>query len=144
MPLRDRNCSKVPLRKINHRMAGISRLRKVTQSSQLMSHLTTHVLDISHGKPAAGMRITLVHGSTTLKNLITNVDGRCDEPLLTGDETPLGSLELRFHVREYFESMGISSPFLNVVSICFEMEADQSYHVPLLCSPWSYSTYRGS
>lgn len=144
MPLRDRICSSTSQLKINHRMMSVFRLEKVLPNSHLMSQLTTHVLDTSHGKPAAGMRITLLHGSTTLKDLRTNADGRCDEPLLTGKKIHRGPLELHFYVREYFESMGIPSPFLDVVPISFEMEADQSYHVPLLCSPWSYSTYRGS
>lgn len=109
-----------------------------------MGKLTTHVLDIAGGKPAAGMMIELLKDGARLRSITTNADGRGDGPLLEGDEVIAGSYELRFHVAEYFRAQGIDSPFLDVVPVCFRMEAGGSYHVPLVCSPWAYSTYRGS
>lgn len=109
-----------------------------------MGKLTTHVLDTTRGKPAAGMRIELWKDGAQLRSIITNADGRGDDPLLEGDAFAGGSYELRFHVAEYFRSHGIDSPFLDVVPVSFRKEADGSYHVPLVCSPWAYSTYRGS
>ena len=117
-----------------------------------MTGLTTHVLDTAHGKPAAGMRIDLFEiaadGSlSTVSTLETNADGRADKPLL---ERPSGSgrYEMQFHVASYFRGLGIDlpdPPFLDVVPIRFAMaDPHAHYHVPLLCSPWSYSTYRGS
>lgn len=109
-----------------------------------MPTLTTHVLDLANGKPAAGMRISLIRDGRTLGEHVTNADGRCDQPLLSGDELRAGSHELRFHVREYFEALGSPCPFLDVVPLAFTVSDGESYHVPLLCTPWSYSTYRGS
>jgi 5-hydroxyisourate hydrolase len=109
------------------------------------ARLSTHVLDTAHGKPAAGMRIELWRlGSQSaglLKSVQTNTDGRTDEPLLTGDELKTGEYELVFHVGAYFGGEG----FLDRVPVRFLIrDAAASYHVPLLVSPWSYSTYRGS
>jgi hydroxyisourate hydrolase len=105
--------------------------------------LSTHVLDVSSGKPAAGMRIELIASATGLviKETVTNADGRTVAPLLTGAELVAGDYELRFHVGAYFGGEG----FLKIVPVCFSInDPDASWHVPLLCSPWSYSTYRGS
>ena len=117
-----------------------------------MTGLTTHVLDTAQGKPAAGMRIELyqVEADGSLNRVVaveTNTDGRSDEPLLGRPDRP-GRYEIRFHVAEYFRAQGLAlanPPFLDVVPIRFAMaDPEAHYHVPLLCSPWSYSTYRGS
>lgn len=112
--------------------------------------LTTHVLDNAHGRPAAGMRLDLlmVHGDHThhLTTAVTNDDGRVDRPLLEGDAFHLGTYELIFHVGDYFERLGtaIEHPFLDLVPIRFAMSEMAHYHVPLLVTPYAYSTYRGS
>ena len=112
--------------------------------------LTTHVLDTMAGKPARGMRIELhfVHGDHThhLLDSYTNADGRVDQPLLADDQFQQGEFEIRFHVGQYFERIGveIETPFLDVVPIRFTISEDKHYHVPLLVSPFAYSTYRGS
>jgi 5-hydroxyisourate hydrolase len=105
--------------------------------------LSTHVLDLVRGGPAAGMRIELVDESgTILKSARTNSDGRTDEPMLSADAMRPGIFELRFHAGEYFAD---HAGFLDVVPVRFRIiDAAQSYHVPLLCTPWAYSTYRGS
>jgi 5-hydroxyisourate hydrolase len=114
------------------------------------ARLTTHVLDTTHGKPAAGMRFDLlmVHGDHThhIMSGFTNADGRADQPLLEGDRFHKGQFELIFHVGQYFERVGVelTSPFLDTVPIRFIMSEDAHYHVPLLVSPYGYSTYRGS
>ena len=103
--------------------------------------LSTHVLDTTRGKPAAGMAITLSRGGTLLKTVKTNADGRTDAPLLSANEMAVGEYELVFHVGDYFGS----HEFLDRVPVRFTIiDATASYHVPLLCSPWAYSTYRGS
>ena len=102
--------------------------------------LTTHVLDTANGRPAAGVRIELfrLDPRASLKTVVTNADGRTDEPLLS--ELEAGVYELTFAVGEYF-----GSGFFDEVPIRFRVEdAGAHYHVPLLVSPWSYSTYRGS
>ncbi|MCX7325551.1 MAG: hydroxyisourate hydrolase [Hyphomicrobiales bacterium] len=117
-----------------------------------MGRLSTHVLDTVNGGPAKGVRITLHRldgdARTTLTDLLTNGDGRTDAPLLIGDAFRPGAYELNFHVGAYFRARGTaqaSPPFLDVVPIRFTIaEAGGHYHVPLLCSPWAYSTYRGS
>ncbi|WOC15290.1 hydroxyisourate hydrolase [Pseudochrobactrum sp. MP213Fo] len=118
-----------------------------------MAKLSTHVLDTANGKPAAAMRLELyrVKGSGELeliKRTITNLDGRTDEPLLSKGNMRSGTYEIQFHVAEYFDSVGsdmAKPPFLDLIPIRFAI-ADEagSYHVPLLVSPWAYSTYRGS
>jgi 5-hydroxyisourate hydrolase len=112
--------------------------------------LTTHVLDTTHGRPAAGMRLDLLmlhddHSHHVLR-VQTNADGRVDRPLLEGDTFHLGVFELIFHVGDYFEGLGVKleAPFLDVVPIRFTMSEPSHYHVPLLVSPFGYSTYRGS
>jgi 5-hydroxyisourate hydrolase len=115
-----------------------------------MGRLTTHVLDVAAGIPARGMRIELHRGSpaTRAASAVTNDDGRCAQPLLEGAALQPGAYELSFHVAEYFRARGVplaDPPFLDIVVIRFGMaDASSSYHVPLLVSPWSYSTYRGS
>ena len=117
-----------------------------------MGRLSTHVLDTASGRPAAGMRLefAVMDGGhwKTLKTLNTNADGRTDEPLLAGDAMRKGEYRLLFHVGGYFRRTGTvlpEPPFLDLVPIRFNVfDAEQHYHVPLLCSPWSYSTYRGS
>jgi 5-hydroxyisourate hydrolase len=113
--------------------------------------LSTHVLDLSVGRPAAGIRIELrriAPGSALLKTVVTNQDGRTDAPLLGPDELASGTYQLEFHVGEYFTSRGVASsntPFLDVVPVRFTIsDSSASYHIPLLTTPWSYSTYRGS
>lgn len=110
-----------------------------------MGKLTTHVLDTASGKPAAGMKVVLSifdgRDWTRLKALATNKDGRTDEPLAEGAAFKPGQYRLQFHVGEYFGT----KEFLDVVPVRFNVhDAGAHYHVPLLCTPWSYSTYRGS
>ncbi len=106
-----------------------------------MARLSTHVLDTSRGKPAAGMQIRLYRDSELLAKVQTNADGRTNEPLLAGDAIPPGVYELVFSVGAYFES----SPFLEDVVVRFRIsESAGNYHVPLLVSPFGYTTYRGS
>lgn len=116
-----------------------------------MARLTTHVLDTARGKPAAGMRVALFAldpERRLLAELTTNRDGRADQPLLDGDAGAPGRYELVFQVAAYFRKLGLplaDPPFLDEVPIRFAIaEPAGHYHVPLLCSPWSYSTYRGS
>ena len=108
-----------------------------------MSALTTHVLDLAQGRPAAGMTIELwsTDKSKLLKTVQTNQDGRTDAPLLAGNEIVAGTYELVFLVGDYFGER----KFLDRVPVRFVIsDAAAKYHVPLLVSPWSYSTYRGS
>lgn len=117
-----------------------------------MGRLSTHVLDTMHGRPAAGMTIDLheLDGNARrlVKQITTNADGRADAPLLAGADFRAGRYELVFHVAPYFLARGVTlptPPFLDDVPIRFGMaEVDGHYHVPLLVSPWSFSTYRGS
>jgi 5-hydroxyisourate hydrolase len=118
----------------------------------MSSKLSTHVLDTAHGRPAQGMRVELWSLTQSppqlLKTVVTNSDGRTEEPLLSGDEMRAGIYELVFHVGEYFAgkiSTPAKVPFLDRVPVRFGIaDAAASYHVPLLVSPWAYSTYRGS
>ena len=110
--------------------------------------LTTHVLDTANGRPAAGMPVELfaLEGEerSLLKSVLTNADGRTDEPLLSQKEFAAGTYEIIFDVAEYF-SRETDPPFLGRVPVRFGVaDPDTHYHVPLLVSPWSYSTYRGS
>ncbi len=117
-----------------------------------MGKLTTHVLDTAIGKPAAGLRVdfAVLDGNVWrhIKTLHTNTEGRTDEPLMTGDAMRTGEFELVFHVAEYFRGKGQhlpDPPFLDRVPLRFGIaDTAAHYHIPLLCSPWSYSTYRGS
>ena len=114
--------------------------------------LSTHVLDTVSGRAAAGVRLVLKElGSSAeavLKDTITNADGRTDAPLLAGGPLRIGSYEIAFHIGAYFAAQGTATghpPFLDVVPIRFAIaEPEAHYHVPLLASPWAYSTYRGS
>jgi 5-hydroxyisourate hydrolase len=115
-----------------------------------MSKLTTHVLDTARGVPGAGIKVELFRAdgeSRLIKTVQTNADGRTDEPILGGDEFKRGSWELHFHVGAYFAAAGErldDPPFLDVVVLRFGLGPADHYHVPLLVSPWSYATYRGS
>lgn len=117
-----------------------------------MGFLTTHVLDTRDGRPAAGLHIELfaieAGERRLLKAIGTNADGRVDGPLLEGDAFCVGVYELVFHVGDYFRANGVSLPepaFVDVVPLRFGIaDTTSHYHVPLLVSPWSYSTYRGS
>ena len=117
-----------------------------------MARLSTHVLDLSRGAPADGVRIELFRIAEDLRNLvasaITNPDGRTSEPLLSADTLPGGAYELVFHAAEYFRRGATplaNPPFLAQVVIRFGIDPTAgSYHVPLLLSPYGYSTYRGS
>ena len=108
--------------------------------------LTTHVLDTALGRPAAGVAITLLRGDEELARARTNAAGRTDAPLL--DPLPAGVYELRFAVGDYLRAAGhalTDPPFLDVVPVRFGIAAAGAHHhVPLLVSPWAYSTYRGS
>ena len=118
-----------------------------------MGKLTTHVLDTVHGGPAAGMRVSLYRldergEATLLRSVQLNADGRVDGPLLEGNAWQAGRYRLVFDVAGYFRERGTGLPevpFLDQVPLDFGIaDAASHYHVPLLCSPWSYSTYRGS
>lgn len=117
-----------------------------------MGKLSTHVLDTANGKPGAEIKINLyklVDGtSTLLSTVFTNSDGRTDAPLLEGEALTTGKYQLEFHTADYFRNKGVDVPevaFLDDVVIRFGVaNADEHFHVPLLVSPFSYSTYRGS
>jgi 2-oxo-4-hydroxy-4-carboxy-5-ureidoimidazoline decarboxylase len=135
----------------------ITRLRLASKVSgegmpQVNGRLSTHVLDTHAGRPAVGVAVELyefagdrAHRITTAT---TNADGRTDAPLIGGRPLPTGRYELRFAVGDHFRSRGIEQgdpPFLDIVPLRFSIaEPEGHYHVPLLCTPWSYSTYRGS
>jgi 5-hydroxyisourate hydrolase len=118
----------------------------------IMGRLSTHVLDTVNGKPARDVAIELYALQGSERRLVvatrTNQDGRTDAPLMSGDAFRLGTYELVFHVGDYFRTMSTPTakpPFLDLVPIRFTLaEPDGHYHVPLLVSAWSYSTYRGS
>jgi len=117
-----------------------------------MGKLSTHVLDIAQGRPAAGVAIALYRLEAGERRLLgrflTNADGRCDAPLLAGELLVPGTYELDFSIGDYFAALGLSGPpprFLDVVTLRVGLaDAGASYHVPLLASPHAYSTYRGS
>jgi 5-hydroxyisourate hydrolase len=117
-----------------------------------MGKLSTHVLDVTQGKPGAGVEVELYavegQGRTLLKSVVTNHDGRCDAPLLQGEEMRAGQYELVFGAGDYFAKQGVELPsprFVDRVIIAFGIaDSAQNYHVPLVVSPWAYSTYRGS
>jgi 5-hydroxyisourate hydrolase len=118
-----------------------------------MGHLSTHVLDTAHGCPAAGMAVTLQRvaadgSATTVKHVVLNADGRADGRLLEGDTMAVGRWRLLFEVAPYFRGRGVElpePPFIDTVQLDFGIaDAAGHYHVPLLVSPWSHSTYRGS
>ncbi len=118
-----------------------------------MGKLSTHVLNTAEGRPAEGVRLTLhrinsAGGRQLLVTAMTNADGRTDAPLLSASDMAAGQYELTFHVGDYFKGQGVelSEPvFLDDIPIRFAISDVQgNYHVPLLVTPWSYSTYRGS
>ncbi|MBU2677153.1 MAG: hydroxyisourate hydrolase [Gammaproteobacteria bacterium] len=115
-----------------------------------MARLTTHILDTAHGCPASGVDIrlfALADARVLRSSTVSNIDGRNEEPLLEGDALQTGTYELEFDIGDYFASRAedLDDPaFLDTVVIRFSIKSDESYHVPLLVSPWSYSTYRGS
>jgi 5-hydroxyisourate hydrolase len=114
--------------------------------------LSTHVLDTTIGKPGAGVKLDLyaVSNGTRqhLKSAVTNADGRTDAPLLLDDAVKQGVYELDFHAGDYYRAKGVVLPtpaFVDVVTLRFGIaDVTANYHVPLVCTPWSYSTYRGS
>jgi 5-hydroxyisourate hydrolase len=117
-----------------------------------MGHLSTHVLDTARGRPAAGIPVSLFRvapdGTRSLvKQAVTNRDGRTDAPLLSGSSFAAGTYELTFEVAAYFGASlpDDAAPFLDIVPLRFTLaDPGAGYHVPLLVSPWSYATYRGS
>ena len=115
-----------------------------------MGRLTTHILDTAAGIPAAGVAVRLYalgDGRELVASTTTNTDGRTDAPLLEGAAFGIGSYELEFDIGDYFRGRDLAvgvPPFLDVVVIRFAADGAEHYHVPLLTSPWSYSTYRGS
>jgi 5-hydroxyisourate hydrolase len=118
-----------------------------------VGELSTHILDTMHGRPAADVKIELLRvgqdGTATLvATTRTNTNGRTNEPLAAGERFVQGPYELRFHVGAYFRGADASladPPFLDVVPVRFQVaDPSQRYHIPLLVTPWSYSTYRGS
>ena len=118
-----------------------------------MAGLTTHVLDTTRGRPAAGVEIELYSydadgGAKRIARATTNADGRTDAALITAAEITSGTYELRFHIGAYFAAQGAElpdPPFLDIVPIRFSIADPRAhYHVPLVATPWSYSTYRGS
>jgi len=118
-----------------------------------MGRLTTHILDTALGRPAAGVRLELYRldgdaAGSVVATAVTNQDGRCDAPLLEGESFSQGQYQLVFHAGAYFDALGIDLPdpkFLDEVVIRFGIsDVDQHYHVPILLSPFAYSTYRGS
>jgi 5-hydroxyisourate hydrolase len=129
-----------------------TRQRGADDMAEAGGRLTTHVLDTVHGRPGAGLEVELFRldgeRRVRLKVARTNDDGRCDVPLLAGGELTAGVYELVFHVAAYFRAAGVpwpDPPFLDAVPIRFGIaERDRHYHVPLLITPWAYSTYRGS
>ena len=117
-----------------------------------MGFLTTHVLDTARGTPAAGVRLQLFRDQddalVLIAEAVTNDDGRCDEPILNEEDFAPGVYELHFNVGDYYRSTGVAlddPAFIDRVLIRFGIsDADDHYHVPLLVSPYGYSTYRGS
>nr|WP_207618987.1 hydroxyisourate hydrolase [Stutzerimonas degradans] len=122
------------------------------QAEVLVGRLTTHVLDAAHGCPGSGIKVTLFRiegqGLELVATRETNADGRCDSPLLEGDDYRSGVYQLHFQAGDYYRRRGVTlgaPAFLDEVVLRFGIDAGQDhYHVPLLISPYSYSTYRGS
>ncbi len=117
-----------------------------------MARLSTHVLDTSNGAPASGVRIVLhalqENARRHVASTRTNADGRTDQPLLAGDRIPPGLYELTFEAGDYFRTLGVEladPPFLDIIVLRFGIaDPTGNYHVPLLISPYGYTTYRGS
>jgi 5-hydroxyisourate hydrolase len=124
---------------------------QINDAGDAMGRLTTHVLDTAQGKPGAGIAVELFRLNPARERLVaavTNADGRCERPLLEGPTFAIGTYELVFRAGDYFTRQGLSLPapkFLDEVVIRFGIaDAGAHYHVPLLISPYGYSTYRGS
>lgn len=111
-----------------------------------MPQLTTHALDVVKGGPASGLRVELCRHpeGTVVVEAHLNADGRSDRPLLEDEAFSPATYELVFHVGDYFKALGVKSPFLETVPVRFRTARGESYHVPLIFSPWAYQTYRGS
>ena len=115
-----------------------------------MGRLSTHVLDVSRGKPASGVTIELQRldpagGRVVVTTAVTNADGRTDQPLMAGEAFVPGVYELIFHIGAYFRGRDGAGDFLDVVPIRVTLsDGNGHYHVPLVCSPFAYSNYRGS
>lgn len=115
-----------------------------------MGQLTTHILDTAHGSPAANVGVRLFAFGTVrelVASATSNSDGRTEKPLLADEAMHTGTYELEFDIGDYFAASGVPTAtpaFLNTVVIRFTVSSEENYHVPLLVSPWSYSTYRGS
>ncbi|MBI3433474.1 MAG: 2-oxo-4-hydroxy-4-carboxy-5-ureidoimidazoline decarboxylase [Proteobacteria bacterium] len=138
-------------------IAFITRLRLVARvegpgKPKTDGRLSTHVLDTARGRPAGGVAVSLYEIGASARGrvaaAVTNADGRTDAPLLAGGPLPIGTYELQFSLGAYFAGQGAAladPPFLDVVPIRFSIaEPEAHYHVPLLATPWTYSTYRGS
>ena len=117
----------------------------------MSGYLTTHVLDTARGCPAEGLTIDLYRidegNRVLLRTLVTNSDGRTDEQILPAGEFQIGTYELEFHAGAYLDASGTPPEdprFLDVIPLRFGMSEESHYHVPLLLSPFGYSTYRGS
>ena len=137
------------------RIAALRLAQLVSADDRLpvIGRLSTHVLDTHSGKPAAGVSVELVElsalgASRVVTRTVTNSDGRTDQPLIGGRPVPIGSYELRFSVGKYFAARGVKlsdPPFLDEIPLRFSVSEPEGHlHVPLLVTPWSYSTYRGS
>jgi len=138
-----------PLAQVNSSFALFASIRNLCR---VPAKLSTHVLDTANGRPARGMQIELwlIYGErrNLLKTVFSNSDGRTDQPLLSAQELTVGEYELIFYVGDYFAGLSpqkLAVPFLGKVPVRFGISEEiASYHVPLLVSPWAYSTYRGS
>jgi 2-oxo-4-hydroxy-4-carboxy-5-ureidoimidazoline decarboxylase len=137
------------------RIAALRLDQLVTSDDRLpvVGRLSTHVLDTHSGKPAAGIAVELVElsqlgESHVVTRAVTNSDGRTDQPLIGGRPVPIGRYELRFGVGQYFAARGVAlsdPPFLDDIPLRFSVSEPEGHlHVPLLVTPWSYATYRGS
>jgi 2-oxo-4-hydroxy-4-carboxy-5-ureidoimidazoline decarboxylase len=152
------NIAKTETRRALEEISRIAALRLdqlVSADDKLKVHgwLSTHVLDNHAGKPAPGIRVELVElanlgESRVIARAVTNADGRTDQPLIGGRPLPIGRYELRFSVARYYAERNVplsDPPFLDEIPLRFAIsEPESHYHVPLLVTPWSYSTYRGS
>jgi 5-hydroxyisourate hydrolase len=132
-------------------MIGYQETKHNQQRDKMTGYLTTHVLDTARGQPARGMQVVLfrLSGSerTEIARLFTNDDGRTDSQILPAADFETGMYELEFHAGDWMDATGIApeSPrFLDIIPIRFGMSQQDHYHVPLLISPFGYSTYRGS
>jgi 5-hydroxyisourate hydrolase len=134
-------------------LGGVSLLTLTSMKVRAASPgLTTHMLDVTAGKPAEGVLIdfSVLDGEAyrAIRSVHTNADGRNAEPLLTPETMKTGQYQLVFHIAEYFTKQGVvlpNPPFLDKAVIQFGIsDASSHYHVPLLASPWTYTTYRGS